>query len=82
MKVEIINKEQVEQLMSIFAETACICYDTDKKYAERVGLSCMREGHMSGSRGNYFLFEIFRIFCILYVALSSSSFSYLRANAL
>ena len=37
---------------------ACVCYNTNEKYAEKVGKSCMIEGHMSGSRGDFFKFEI------------------------
>ena len=58
IKVKLLNPDEVKNFIKKHGEVACICYDTDKKYAERVGLSCMREGHMSGSRGSYFLFEI------------------------
>ena len=58
IKVTLLNKEEVKQFIKKHGEVACICYDTDEKYAEKVGLSCMKEGHTSGSRGNYFIFEI------------------------
>ena len=58
IKVTLLNKEEVKQFIKKHGEVACICYDTDEKYAEKVGLSCMKEGHTSGSRGNYFIFEM------------------------
>lgn len=57
-KVVLLNEEQVKSFIKNHGEIACICYDTDEKYAERVGLSCLKEGHTSGSRGDYFKFEI------------------------
>lgn len=58
MKVEIINKEQVEQLMPIWGETACICYDTPTKFKNGVAKTVLSTGHFSGSRGQYIYFKI------------------------
>lgn len=57
-KVELINADEVKDFVKKHGRFACVCYDTDEKYAERVGLSCLQSGHMSGSRGNYFEFKI------------------------
>ncbi len=58
MKVEIINKGQVEQLMPIWGETACICYDTPTKFKNGVAKTVLSTGHFSGSRGQYIYFKI------------------------
>lgn len=58
IKVTLLNGEDVKEFIRNHGITACICYATDEKYAEKVGLSCMKEGHMSGSRGDFFKFEI------------------------
>ncbi len=58
MKVEIINKEQVEQLLDIFGETACICYGTPTKFKNGVAKTVLSTGHFSGSRGQYIYFKI------------------------
>ena len=58
IKVTLLNPEAVSHFIENHGIIACICYDTDEKYAERVGLSCLKEGHTSGSRGDYFKFEI------------------------
>ena len=58
IKVELLNKEEVKNFIRNHGTIACICYDTPEKYAEKVGLSCLKEGHTSGSRGDFFKFEI------------------------
>lgn len=58
IKVELINKEEVKNFIKNHGIFACQCYMTPEKYAERVGLSCLREGHTSGSRGDMFKFRI------------------------
>ena len=58
MHVELLNKEDVKNLFKNHGEFACTCYDTLKKYAEKVGKSCNESGHMSGSRCEYIKFEI------------------------
>ena len=58
MKVEIINPDVVERLYANHGTFACTCYNTPDKYAERVGKSCMSDGHMSGSRCEYIKFKV------------------------
>lgn len=58
MNVKILNPEVLENLYKNHGEFACECYDTPKKYAEKVGKSCEESEHMSGSRCEYIKFEI------------------------
>ena len=58
IKVELLNPEEVKHFIYNHGVIACICYDTPEKFAEKVGLSCLKEGHTSGSRGDFFKFEI------------------------
>lgn len=58
IKVALLNADEVKNFIKNHGEVACVCYNTNEKYAEKVGLSCMKDGHMSGSRGDYFKFEI------------------------
>lgn len=58
MTVEILNPEVLKYLYHNHGEFACVCYDTDPKYADRVGDACQRSGHMSGSRCEYIKFKI------------------------
>lgn len=58
IKVTLLNADEVKSFIKNHGEVACVCYNTNEKYAEKVGLSCMKDGHMSGSRGDYFKFEI------------------------
>lgn len=58
MKVEVLNPEVVKNLYHNHGEFACVCYDTETRYADRVGESCMKSGHMSGSRCEYIKFRI------------------------
>lgn len=58
IKVTLLNPEEVKNFIYNHGAIACICYNTDEKNAEKVGLGCLRSGHMSGSRGDYFKFEI------------------------
>lgn len=58
MKVEIINPEVVENLYRNHGIFACTCYNTPTKFAEKVGKSCVEDGHMSGSRCEYIKFRI------------------------
>lgn len=58
MKVTLLNPEQLEQLYKNHGEFACTCYDTPKKYANKVGESCNESHHMSGSRCEYIKFDI------------------------
>ena len=58
IKVTLLNAEDVKDFIKNHGQIACVCYDTDEKFAEKVGKSCMIEGHTSGSRGDFFKFEI------------------------
>lgn len=58
MNVTLLNPDVLKNLYKNHGEFACECYDTPKKYAERVGKSCEESGHMSGSRCEYIKFEI------------------------
>lgn len=57
MKVTLINKEEIKNFISNHGYVACICYDTNPKYAKAVGKSVLESNHMSGSRGDFFKFE-------------------------
>lgn len=58
MNVTLLNPEVLSNLYKNHGEFARECYDTPKKYAERVGKNCEESGHMSGSRCEYIKFEI------------------------
>lgn len=58
MKVTLINKEEVKNFYKTWGLFACKCYNTDPKYAEKVGKSCHKTRHYSGSRSFYFNFLI------------------------
>lgn len=57
MKVTLTNRDYLqENFFKQWGEFACTCYDTDKKYSDKVGKSCLKSGHYSGCRGIYFNF--------------------------
>lgn len=58
MKIEIINKEEIKNLFKNHGDFACVCYDTPDKFSEKVGKSCFKSGHTSGSRCEYIKFKI------------------------
>ena len=58
IKVELLNPEEVKNFIKNHGIFACQCYMTPEKYAERVGMSCLKEGHTSGSRADMFKFRI------------------------
>ena len=58
IKVTLLNGDEVKNFIHSHGVFACICYNTNEKYAEKVGLSCLKEEHTSGSRGDFFKFEI------------------------
>lgn len=57
-KVTLVNKDEVTQFIKKHGEFACVCYSTPKEQAEKVGLHCLKSGHLSGSRHLYFVFDI------------------------
>lgn len=65
IKVELLNPEEVKNFIKNHGIFACQCYMTPEKFAERVGMSCLTEGHTSGSRADMFKF---RIYCPRYCA--------------
>lgn len=58
MKIEIINKEEIKNLFKNHGNFACVCYNTPDKFSEKVGKSCFKSGHTSGSRCEYIKFKI------------------------
>lgn len=58
IKVEILNPDDVRNLYKNHGQFACVCYDTDERYSEKVGNACFNNGHMSGSRCEYIKFKI------------------------
>lgn len=58
IRVNLLNAEEVRDYIRRHGQVACICYATDEKFAEKVGVACMKDGHFSGSRGDFFKFEI------------------------
>lgn len=60
-EVELVNKEQVKGFIKEHGRFASVCYNTDEKYAEKVGENCLKSGHLSGSRHLYFVFKIKRV---------------------
>lgn len=58
MNVEIINPQVLIDLYKNHGVFACACYNTPEKFADKVGKSCVKDGHMSGSRCEYIKFRI------------------------
>lgn len=58
IKVELMNPEAVKDFIRQHGIFACQCYCTPEKYADKVGISCLKEGHTSGSRADMFKFRI------------------------
>ena len=61
MRVELINVEAVKDLYKNHGLFACCCYATPDRYAEKVGESCQKSGHTSGSRCEYIKFRIYDV---------------------
>lgn len=57
-KIELQNPEEVKEFVKKHGLMAIVCYNTDPKYAEKVGESCLQSGHLSGSRHLYMVFEL------------------------
>ena len=59
IRVELLNPEEVKNFIKNHGIFACQCYMTPEKFAEKVGMSCLVEGHTSGSRADMFKFRIY-----------------------
>lgn len=57
-KVQLLNKEECKDFFVKWGTFACTCYNTNKKFAKRVGEVCFESGHNSGSRAFHFIFDI------------------------
>lgn len=57
-KVELLNPNDVKEFVKNHGQFAAICYDSNEKYAKSIGRQCLKSGHMSGSRGDYFKFKL------------------------
>lgn len=57
-KIELQNPEEVKEFVKKHGLMATVCYNTDPKYAEKVGESCLKSGHLSGSRHLYAWFTL------------------------
>ena len=58
ISVKLINPDEVKQFIWRHGRVAEVCYNTPEGNEEKVALHCMKSGHMSGSRGNYLVFEV------------------------
>lgn len=59
IKVELLNPDEVKNFIRNHGIFACECYQTPERFAEKVGMSCLKEGHTSGSRADMFKFRIY-----------------------
>ena len=57
-EVTLMNKSDVEHFIRRHGEFACVCYNTPIGQADKVGLHCLKSGHLSGSRHLYFVFRL------------------------
>lgn len=57
-KVELLNPDEVKNFIESHGKFAAICYNSNEKYAKSIGRECLKSGHMSGSRGDYFKFKL------------------------
>ena len=56
--IKLINKDEVSNFIERQGHFSAVCYNTNTKYAEKVGEKCLESGHLSGSRHLYMVFEI------------------------
>ena len=57
-KIEILNPDEVKILFNRWGRFAAKCYDTPIKFADKVGKSCLKSGHFSGSRSRYIEIDV------------------------
>lgn len=57
-KIEILNPDEVKILFNRWGRFAAKCYDTPIKFADKVGKSCLKSGHFSGSRTRYIEIDV------------------------
>lgn len=58
MNVKILNPEQAKELFYWWGMTSKVCYDTKTGNPTPIGKHCMADGHFSGSRSQYILFQV------------------------
>ena len=58
MKVELLNKEEVQDLFKTWGTFSRVCYDTKTSKPENIGKHCFKAKHFSGSRATYIKFEL------------------------
>ena len=58
MRVKLLNPEVLQNILKSHGEFACECYNTNPKFAEKVGKVCQESNHMSGSRTEYIKFRV------------------------
>lgn len=56
--VKLLNPAEVKTFIEQHGAFAAVCYNTPKDKAIQVGRTCLRSGHLSGSRHLYFKFDI------------------------
>lgn len=57
-KIEILNPDEVKILFNRWGRFAAKCYDTPIKFSDKVGKSCLKSGHFSGSRSRYIEIDV------------------------
>lgn len=57
MKVTLINEEEIKNIFKNWGQTSAICYNSNGD-PEKIGKNCLKSGHFSGSRGDYFKFLV------------------------
>lgn len=57
-RIEILNPEEVKELFNHWGRFAAKCYDTPIKFSDKVGKSCLKSGHFSGSRSRYIEIDV------------------------
>ena len=58
MKVTVLNPEESKKLLYWWGVTSKVCYNTQTDTPEKVGKGCYNNGHNSGSRSRYILFQV------------------------